>query len=215
MKTINEGLAAAFAAETVKSCLCWRLTRPDGFVLGATDHDRALLVDGVSYEPSEALSEASFSQTADLRPGRGATAGVLSSDAISEDDLISGLWDRTEVAVFRVCWEQPELGGIPVWSGYLSDVTRNTTGAFEAELVSRKADLERLVGRVLQRRCDAALGDVRCGATGFGTQICDQRFETCRDVFQNTANFRGFPHLPGPDFVLMGPSDSGNDGGKR
>lgn len=33
------------------------------------------------------------------------------------------------------------------------------------------------------------------------TAGCDKRFETCRDRFQNSANFRGFPHMPGNDFV--------------
>ncbi|MCO6389502.1 DUF2163 domain-containing protein [Aliihoeflea aestuarii] len=28
---------------------------------------------------------------------------------------------------------------------------------------------------------------------------CDKSFATCRDKFSNTANFRGFPHLPGND----------------
>jgi uncharacterized phage protein (TIGR02218 family) len=31
---------------------------------------------------------------------------------------------------------------------------------------------------------------------------CDKRFRTCRDVFGNTLNFRGFPHIPGNAFVL-------------
>ncbi len=31
---------------------------------------------------------------------------------------------------------------------------------------------------------------------------CDKRFETCRDRFANTLNFRGFPHIPGNDFVV-------------
>jgi uncharacterized phage protein (TIGR02218 family) len=31
---------------------------------------------------------------------------------------------------------------------------------------------------------------------------CDRRFRTCRDVFANAANFRGFPHIPGNAFVL-------------
>jgi uncharacterized phage protein (TIGR02218 family) len=30
---------------------------------------------------------------------------------------------------------------------------------------------------------------------------CDKRFETCRDKFDNVVNFRGFPHIPGNDFV--------------
>jgi uncharacterized phage protein (TIGR02218 family) len=31
---------------------------------------------------------------------------------------------------------------------------------------------------------------------------CDKLFATCRDVFANTDNFRGFPHIPGNDTVL-------------
>ncbi len=31
---------------------------------------------------------------------------------------------------------------------------------------------------------------------------CDKRFDTCRDRFSNAANFRGFPHIPGNDFVM-------------
>jgi uncharacterized phage protein (TIGR02218 family) len=31
---------------------------------------------------------------------------------------------------------------------------------------------------------------------------CDKRFATCRDTFANSANFRGFPHIPGNDRVL-------------
>ena len=31
---------------------------------------------------------------------------------------------------------------------------------------------------------------------------CDKAFSTCRDRFSNTANFRGFPHIPGNDTVL-------------
>jgi uncharacterized phage protein (TIGR02218 family) len=33
------------------------------------------------------------------------------------------------------------------------------------------------------------------------TAGCDKRFATCRDRFNNAANFRGFPHIPGNDFV--------------
>lgn len=34
------------------------------------------------------------------------------------------------------------------------------------------------------------------------TAGCDRRFATCRDRFANAANFRGFPHIPGSDFVF-------------
>ena len=31
---------------------------------------------------------------------------------------------------------------------------------------------------------------------------CDKQFATCRDKFRNGVNFRGFPHMPGDDFVM-------------
>jgi uncharacterized phage protein (TIGR02218 family) len=46
------------------------------------------------------------------------------------------------------------------------------------------------------------------------TAGCDKRFATCRDRFTNTVNFRGFPHIPGNDFVTRYAvsGEPGNDG---
>ncbi|KAF0227835.1 MAG: protein transfer agent-like [Beijerinckiaceae bacterium] len=40
------------------------------------------------------------------------------------------------------------------------------------------------------------------GDTFSVTAGCDKRFSTCRDRFVNAANFRGFPFIPAPEFVL-------------
>lgn len=47
------------------------------------------------------------------------------------------------------------------------------------------------------------------------TPGCDKRFSTCRDRFGNAVNFRGFPHMPGNDFILRVPTEGepGLDGG--
>ncbi|MGJ3263981.1 MAG: DUF2163 domain-containing protein [Salinarimonas sp.] len=47
------------------------------------------------------------------------------------------------------------------------------------------------------------------------TPGCDKSFETCAAKFGNTDNFRGFPHMPGNDFVLRMPQqgEPGLDGG--
>jgi uncharacterized phage protein (TIGR02218 family) len=46
------------------------------------------------------------------------------------------------------------------------------------------------------------------------TAGCDKRFATCRDRFNNSVNFRGFPHIPGNDFVVSypNPGEPGNKG---
>ncbi len=43
---------------------------------------------------------------------------------------------------------------------------------------------------------------------------CDKRVETCRLKFSNLANFRGFPDIPGEDWLMSVPVQDGrNDGG--
>jgi uncharacterized phage protein (TIGR02218 family) len=45
---------------------------------------------------------------------------------------------------------------------------------------------------------------------------CDKRAETCRGKFANLINFRGFPHLPGDDWVAAYPKDgASHDGGSQ
>jgi uncharacterized phage protein (TIGR02218 family) len=44
---------------------------------------------------------------------------------------------------------------------------------------------------------------------------CDKRAETCRLKFGNFLNFRGFPHVPGEDWLTSYPSRvQANDGGR-
>jgi len=47
------------------------------------------------------------------------------------------------------------------------------------------------------------------------TAGCDKRFKTCKSRFNNAVNFRGFPHIPGNDFVVRYAveGEPGNDGG--
>ena len=43
---------------------------------------------------------------------------------------------------------------------------------------------------------------------------CDKRAETCRVKFNNFSNFRGFPHIPGEDWLMAVPREGDlNDGG--
>jgi uncharacterized phage protein (TIGR02218 family) len=43
---------------------------------------------------------------------------------------------------------------------------------------------------------------------------CDKRWTTCKAKFANTANFRGFPMIPGDDWLQAGPrTGDRNDGG--
>ena len=56
-------------------------------------------------------------------------------------------------------------------------------------------------------------GDIAAGDTFTVTAGCDKLFSTCQAKFANAVNFRGFPHMPGNDFVLSyARAGDGNDG---
>ena len=161
MRQISEAFAARLAADDTTLCTCWRLTRRDGEVFGATDHDAELVIDGVTYSPAAGLELVSFETGAGLAPGRAAADGAVSLDFLNGADVDAGLWDGARVDVWRVDWRAVEHR-LMIWSGSLSEVSR-FGGGVSAELVSLKAGLERRIGRVYSRRCDADVGDARCG----------------------------------------------------
>ena len=69
---------------------------------------------------------------------------------------------------------------------------------------------ETIVGLDSPVPADLALGDAVTLTAG-----CDRSLATCRDRFANVVNFRGFPHMPGNDFLIAYPrrDDADNDGG--
>lgn len=161
MRQISEAFAARLAADTTSLCHCWRFTRRDGEVFGATDHDAELVFEGVTFSPVAGLELVSLESGSGLAPGRATGTGALSLDFVTDEALDAGLWDGARVDVWRVDWRAVEHR-VMVWSGMLSEISRAGAG-YSAELVSLKAALERKIGRVYARRCDADVGDARCG----------------------------------------------------
>jgi uncharacterized phage protein (TIGR02218 family) len=70
-------------------------------------------------------------------------------------------------------------------------------------------------GVVAFRLWQAAPAAIAVGDAFSVTAGCDKSFATCRTKFGNGINFRGFPHLPGNDFIIGGvkPGDGALDGG--
>jgi uncharacterized phage protein (TIGR02218 family) len=73
--------------------------------------------------------------------------------------------------------------------------------------------------RIIQGVREVALWDALPEDVAQGDQLrleagCDKRFETCRLKFLNHLNFRGFPDLPGDEWITLPPRNDGtNDGG--
>jgi len=69
------------------------------------------------------------------------------------------------------------------------------------------------LGRVVEL-WEALRADIQSGDMVRIEAGCDRRVETCKLKFNNLLNFRGFPAIPGEDWLLSVPRKSGvNDGG--
>lgn len=76
-----------------------------------------------------------------------------------------------------------------------------TSGANAGDAMDVKR--HRVAGEAVIVELWQAMGQsIMPGDTFTVTAGCDKRFATCRDRFANVPNFRGFPHIPGNDFLM-------------
>lgn len=217
MLTLSPSLQADLDSGVTTLCWGWRVTRRDGQVFGFSDHDRDLEIDGVTYLAGSGFGGAELERADGLAPGQVDLAGALDASVLRQAELEAGLWSGAAVELWRIDWSQPDER-VRIATGELGEVRRRD-GRFEAEWLGPAHRFERTVGRVFSRRCDAVLGDQRCGVQadhpGFALG-CDGDFSTCRERFANSARFRGFPHMVGNDVLIAAPdSETSRDGGSR
>jgi uncharacterized phage protein (TIGR02218 family) len=293
MRSIPAALQAKLDSGVTTLAQCWIVRRRDGAVLGFTDHDRDLVVDGVSCRAGTGFAASEAAQRFDLSVDGAEISGALSDEALREADLAAGRYDAAAIESWLVDWSDPSLRVLTA-RGTLGEIRREGQ-AFTAELRGLADQLSQESGRFYTAGCGADLGDARCrvdlanpawrgggavsavlgtssiavsGLDGFAAELfsagrlswssggnagsaieikqhrivagqvrlslwqamaepitlgdtfvvtagCDKRFASCRDRFGNAANFRGFPQIPGNDFVISYPvaGAPGNDGG--
>lgn len=162
MKTVPEALSAHLDGEATTTCQCWKVTLRDGDIMGFTEHDEPLVFGGVTYLAASGFQASENDSETGLAASSGEVAGGFSSEAVSEADLSAGRFDGARVELYLVNWQAPDQH-ILLKVREIGEVTR-AGGAFTAELRSFAHRLSQPQGRVYGRRCDAALGDGRCGA---------------------------------------------------
>ncbi|SNY92806.1 phage conserved hypothetical protein BR0599 [Cohaesibacter sp. ES.047] len=291
MKDLNPSLQNHLASGVATLAFCWILRRGDGVALGFTDHDMPIELNGVTCEPASGFNGTEIRQSASFASDDQEVTGVLSSDRITETDLISGRYDGARIETWRVNWTDATQT-VLLREGYLGEIKRDRQ-SFQVEIRSLSVALEQERGRVYQYTCDATLGDARCGVDlsaashGFtgtiaamssptlvsvdvsgmpnmsfargslhiksgdaegmsfdvlghsaegnadnlelwlpihsGAKVgdmvrvtvgCDKTFRTCRECFANQNNFRGFPHMPGNDFIISYPEQRSSSNGE-
>lgn len=142
-------------------CQCWAIRRRDGVVLGFTDHDRTLRFDGVDFIADSGMSAKALSSTTGLSVDNTEAAGMLTADAVTEADIVAGRYDRAEVTIWQVCWDDVSARQVR-FRGTMGEITRNGA-SFQVDLRGLAEALNQPQGRSYLKTCSAVLGDRSCG----------------------------------------------------
>ena len=142
-------------------CHAWIVTRRDGVKLGFTDHDGPVTVDGVVCEPEAGFETTALETSTGLSVDNAEVMGALRSDQISEEAMTAGLFDNADITAWTLDWSQPDSAKL-TFRGTIGEIEK-TGAAFKAEVRSLSEALNVPMGRVYQSKCDAVLGDARCG----------------------------------------------------
>jgi hypothetical protein len=161
MKSLSPALQTHLDEGTTTLAWCWRIVRADGVTFGFTDHDVPLTFDGTEFDPESGFTASEVRSGSDLAVDAQDAQGVLTSDRITETDILDGRWDNAGVEVWRVNWAATSQR-VLMRRGAIGQIRRGRL-AFVAEVRSLAHVLGQTVGRTFQASCDAALGDARCG----------------------------------------------------
>lgn len=140
---------------------CWRIERRDGVTIGLTSHDRDLTIGGLAYRAAPGMTASAVRSGIGLDGEDSDIAGALSSDAISEADLMAGRWDGAGLELRLTEWEAPGALWLLLARGEIGAVSRKGAG-FTAEMIGAAAVLGAPVAPSTSPDCRARLGDKAC-----------------------------------------------------
>lgn len=154
---------------TLFLCRLAKVTRRDGEVYRYTDHDRPVpFHEGYTqqeYSPLGAPDFGSRRMVSALEPETDGVRGFMGTvlqNALTSTDVMGGRWDRAQVEVWVVSWRNPWLAPLDYRRYWMHDVTFSGE-EWSAQLRGLADQIDVLTGRVFTKRCDARVGDDRCG----------------------------------------------------
>jgi uncharacterized phage protein (TIGR02218 family) len=160
MRAVPPELQAKLSSGVTTLCNCWRITRRDGAVLGFTDHDEDVLLDGLTCRAGTGLMGSEATAQLGLAVVGSEISGALADEALSEVDLAAGRYDAATIEVLLADWSEPSLF-VLMSKGVIGEVRREGQ-AFTAEMRGLADRLNQQSGRLYTAACSADLGDARC-----------------------------------------------------
>lgn len=168
MKTFSAGLTNHLSGEVTTLALLVKIVRTDGVVFGFGSLDVPIVLDGLTYYPTDSLIPSALESAASMAADNLDVVGLLTDDRITDDDLLAGKYDNAVVDVFKINYLSPPsslsdtANIISLLRGTVGSVRINGA-SFTAELRSLKDFFQRDFMEMYQPLCRVKqLGDARC-----------------------------------------------------
>jgi len=139
---------------------CWKVTRTDSVEFAFTDHDENLTIGGTTYLSAIGFVPSAIERNTELQTANQSVKGIIDDDNIKVEDMRSGKWDGARIEIIEADWKtETELRDL--MTGFLGEVDIQGE-QYLSVLHSIESELAKPIGRTVQLRCDADLGDSRC-----------------------------------------------------
>ncbi len=162
-KAASSNLASHLAGSVTTLAMCVKITRRDGAVFAFTTHTENLTISSVTYVAAQgSFSPQMIKTSGDMSVDNTDIEAIVDSSFITDEDLRAGLFDYADVEFFIVNYKAVADGIISLRKGTIGEV-ESWGYAFRAKLRGLLQHLQQVIGRVYGKRCDADLGDSRCG----------------------------------------------------
>lgn len=170
MKSISENLKDHLEGEVTSLCTLVKIMRKDAVVIALTDHDEDVTHDGTTYVATAHLTPSAVVSASALSVDDTSIEAVLSSELISEDDILAGRYDDASVTLMLINYAAPDDGVLILRHGVWGEV-QLVAGQFMAELRGLAQKLQHEIGELFSPNCRATLGDARCGVNLAGYTV--------------------------------------------
>ena len=184
-----------------------KIIRRDTTVEGYTDHDVDLVIGGVTYRASAGYTSGAIERTSDLSAGTSEIVGIIDNVNLSESDLRAGVYDGARVEIRLVDWKTETVVAV-LLVGHLG-LVEIVDGEYRATLDSIESELRKPIGRIFGLRCDADLGDSRCGVTLSADSGTVATVTTARRVFSDTGRTEADGHYDGGKVTWLTGANAG------
>lgn len=161
MKNIPVNLQEKLNGGSTSLCMCWELTLTDSTVMRYTDCSTDVLVSGNTFKSAASVQRTAIAMSLGLGADNVEVQGALTSDEITEADLLSGRYDYARVHVFILDFLDPGAGSVSLLQGFLGEVSLNQYD-FRTQVYGRTWILGSREGESTTPSCRATLGDSRC-----------------------------------------------------